>query len=1071
MSNKVKNMRSLLMMLFAAVSMGLSAQTVTITGNVTDTTGEPIIGASVLEKGTTNGVITDFDGNFELRVSGSAPLVISYVGMKSQEINIAGKTNIIVVLEDAAQALEEVVVIGYGTAKRKDITGSVASVSADAIAAVPVASAMEAITGKMAGVQISTTEGSPDAEMTIRVRGGGSITGDNTPLFIVDGFPVESISDIAPGDIESIDVLKDASSTAIYGSRGANGVIIVTTKSGKEGKVNVNYNAYFSFKKIAKTLDVLSPKEYVNWQWELANLRNDTEKYYTRYFGNYQDIDMYDNIASNDWQDIVFGRTGFTQNHNISITGGTDKAKYAFSYNLMDDKAIMLGSNFRRDNASLKLNTKPHKKVDLDFSVRYSRTVIKGSGANEQNEKSSADSRLRHAMIYTPFPVAGISGEGNDDDVDDNSFGLYNPVENIADNDHLQKRWNYNLSTSLTYEPIDNLRIRAEFGLDDNRRDNSRFYGTTTYYVRNNVGEADQEKPAVALTNITREKLRSTNTVNYDFKKMLKNTGHSVNVLVGQEYIIEKAKELYTEVHGFSEAFTSKEAFKLTAQGNAYTVQNTYSQDDILLSFFGRANYDYKSKYIVSATFRADGSSKFGTGNKWGFFPSAAAAWRISAEPFMEDAASSWLDDLKLRFSYGTAGNNNIPSGQINKSFSASSSVWIDGTNSYWSASKVMNNPDLKWETTYTRNLGLDFTTFNGKFSGTAEVYLNNTKDLLINFPVSGSGYNTQYRNMGETQNKGLEVTLNWNPLNTRKYSFGISANVGINRNKIKSLGVMDDFGQSSGWASSEISEDYWVAVGGRVGQMFGYVTDGRYEVSDFEGYDGSNWIPKSKEEGFVDASGIVGSLRPGSLKLKDLNGDGEITPEDRKIIGDANPKFAGGFTLSGRIHDFDISANFTYSYGNKVYNANKIEYTSSSKYSFRNMLTEMESGKRWTNINQYGEFVNDPDELAAMNANTTMWSPYMQRFVFHSWAVEDGSFLRLSTLTLGYTLPKAIVSKAYIQNLRFYATGYNLFCWTKYSGFDPEVSTRRNTNLTPGVDYSAYPKSRQFVFGFNLSF
>jgi len=433
------------------------------------------------------------------------------------------------------------------------------------------------------------------------------------------------------------------------------------------------------------------------------------------------------------------------------------------------------------------------------------------------------------------------------------------------------------------------------------------------------------------------------------------------------------------------------------------------------------------------------------------------------------DKTSEWLSDLKLRFSYGTAGNNNIPSGQISRTYSTGTSAWINNVGSYWTPSKILINPDLKWETTYTRNLGLDFTLWNGKLSGTAEVYLNNTKDLLINFPITGSGYDSQYRNMGETENKGVEMSLNWNILNKTNYGLSFSGNIGVNRNKIKSLGIMDDFGQNSGWASSEISNDYWIAVGGRVGQMYGYVTEGRYETSDFVGYENGSWVPKA---GVTNASEVLKTdVMPGSLKLKDLNDDGIIDENDKTIIGDANPKFAGGFALNGRIHNFDISANFTYSYGNKVYNANKVEYTSTSKYTFRNMTSEMEAGKRWTNINANGEMTYDLDELAALNANTTMWSPYMGQFIFHSWAVEDASFLRLNTLTLGYTFPKTWMNKVRIQNVRLYATGYNLFVWTKYTGFDPEVSTRRSTTLTPNVDYSAYPKSRQFVVGLNINF
>jgi len=383
-----------------------------------------------------------------------------------------------------------------------------------------------------------------------------------------------------------------------------------------------------------------------------------------------------------------------------------------------------------------------------------------------------------------------------------------------------------------------------------------------------------------------------------------------------------------------------------------------------------------------------------------------------------------------------------------------------------------MANPDLKWETTITRNIGLDFTLFKNKLSGSIEAYLNTTTDLLINFPTPGSGYDTQYRNMGETENRGLEATINWVAIDKKNFGLNFSGNIGFNKNKINSLGIMNDYGQASGWASSEVGSDYMVAKGGSVGQMFGYVSDGRYEVSDFTGYDATTkkWILK---EGVADASPVVGLIRPGSMKLKDLNGDHIITEDnlDRKVIGDANPVHTGGFSINGRLYGFDLSANFNWSFGNKIYNANKIEYTSSSKYQYRNMISTMADGSRWTNLNADGTINNDPAQLEAMNATTTMWSPYTKKFIFSDWAVEDGSFLRLNTLTLGYTLPHKIVSALKIQNLRFYVTGYNVFCLTNYTGFDPEVSTRRQTALTPGVDYSAYPKSRQLVVGLNLSF
>ena len=1071
MASKMKSMRYVLLFFAAMISLSVSAQNVTVKGTVKDNTGETVIGASVVEKGnTTNGAITDLDGNFTLTVPSDATLVFSYIGMKTQEVAVKGRTILNITMDDDSQALEEVVVIGYGSVRRKDLTGSVATVDADVLTAVPVASATEALTGKMAGVQITTTEGSPDAEMKIRVRGGGSITGDNSPLFIVDGFPVESISDIPASEIEDITVLKDASSTAIYGSRGANGVILVTTKSGKEGKVSVSYNAYYSWKKIANTMDVIDPYDYAKWQYELALLKDDLTSY-EQYFGKYEDMDMYQNIPYNDWQDLTFGRTGHTFNHNLNISGGTERIRYSFSYAHMNDKAIMEGSNYKRDNFSLKLNTKPTKNTTLDFSIRYSETDIRGGGANETSSTLDTDKRLKYSVIYTPIPLANLDESAGS--ADDDLGNLYHPITAIWDNDRMKERKTLNMNGSFGWEIFKNFKVKTEFGYDDYRNNDQRFWGTTTYYIKNTPAAANQGHPAIRINNLFRHRFRNTNTINYDFEKVLKNKDHSLNLLVGHEWIITKENELENEVHGFPDWISATEAWKLTnIQGTTpYNIENTLNPDDKLFSFFGRVNYNYKSKYLLTATFRADASSKFSEDNRWGFFPSAAVAWRISSESFME-GAKNWLDDLKLRFSYGTAGNNNIPSGQLVQVYNSNTTSWINGFNNYWAPSKTMANPDLKWETTITRNLGLDFTLFGGKLNGTIEAYLNTTKDLLINFPVSGTGYDTQYRNMGETQNKGIEATINWTIVNKKNWGISLNANIGFNKNEIKDLGIMQDFGQDTSWASSEIGQDFWIAKGGSVGEMLGYRSAGRYEVSDFVGYDAASetWILK---EGVDDCTAVVGTLRPGMMKLKDLSGDGVVTGgyEDREIIGDANPVATGGFGINARAYGFDLSANFNFSIGNDVYNANKIEYTMTGKYQYRNMTTEMADGNRWTNLNPDGTICNDPEQLAAMNANTTMWSPMTQRMVFSDWAVEDGSFLRLNTLTLGYTLPESLMNKVHIKNLRFYVTAYNVFCLTGYSGFDPEVSTALQTNLTPGVDYSAYPKSRQFVIGVNLNF
>lgn len=1073
MSGNLKTFRLALLVLFTLFVGSLSAQT--IKGNVKDSNGEPVIGATVLEKGTkNNATVTDIDGNFSIKLTGNNPLQISYIGMKTKTVETAGKSTINVKLEDETTNLEDLVVIGYGSVRRKDLTGSVATVNSEALAAVPVASVTEALTGKMAGVQITTTEGSPDADVKIRVRGGGSITQSNDPLLIVDGFPVESISDIPATDIEDITVLKDASSTAIYGSRGANGVILVTTKSGKSGKVNVSYNAYYSWKKVAKKMDVLSPYDYAKWQYELALLKNENDlSSYTDYFGNYEDMDLYRDVEANDWQDIVYGRTGNTFNHNVNITGGTETVKYAFSYAHMNDKAIQIGSNYKRDNFSLKLNTKPTKNTTLDFQARYSDTDIRGGGANDATGVYDSDKRLKYAVIYTPIPLANLDeSAGTDDD-----FGnLYNPVESQYDNDRKKERKTLNFAGAFGWEVFKNFKIRTEFGYDDYNQYDQRFWGTTTYYVKNVPASGNQNKPAIRLTDTNRHRFRNSNTISYDFSKLIKNTDHSLNFMVGHEYIITKERENMNEVHGFPEDYTAEQAWKLSSQGTPYTIDDNYSADDKLLSFFGRVNYNFKDRYLLTATFRADASSKFSEENRWGYFPSAAVAWRISSEPFMK-STQNWLDDLKLRLSYGTAGNNNIPTGQLSQMYESKATSWINGFTQYWAPSKIMANPDLKWETTITRNIGLDFTLFKGKLSGSIEAYLNTTKDLLIQFPVAGTGYDTQYRNMGETENRGVEFSFTWHAIDKKNWGIDLYGNLGVNKSEIKSLGSMQDFGKNTAWASTEIGQDYWIAVGGQVGEIRGYQLAGRYEVSDFEGYDATTKTWKLKE-GVPDASPIIGTVRPGSIKLVDQPteeggvGNGVIGDEDNVIIGNVNPDVYGGFGLNAHAYGFDLSANFNFSIGNQVYNANKIEYTSTSKYQYRNMIDIMADGKRWTNLDpETGMLCNDPVRLAELNANTTMWSPYMSKFVLTDWAVEDASFLRLNTLTLGYTLPQSLTKRVGINSLRFYCTAYNVFTITGYSGYDPESDCIRKDALTPGVDYSGYPRSRSFVIGLNLNF
>ena len=1060
----------------AAAILGLACATAlqaqNVTGTVRDANGEPVIGAFVMVQGTTIGASTDIDGKYALNVPDPATAVLEFsmIGMGTVTIPVNDRAVVDAVLSDDNTFLDEVVVVGYATVKRRDLLGSVSSVSSEKLTEQPVTTVSQALSGKMAGVSVVTTEGDPDADIKIRVRGGGSITQDNSPLYIVDGFPVESINDISSSEIASIDVLKDAFSTAIYGSRGANGVVIVTTKSAEKGqKVSVKFNSYYGRKVMANkdAIVPMNPENFVKFQYELASIRDNVSSNYVPYFGSFSDIDLYSGLKGNDWVGMVFGNVGTTYSADASISGSGENFNWTLGYAHMGDNAIMKGSSYTRDNLNFKGNFKTSKTTSIDANVRYSRTNVRGAGANGINDTGSTagNGRLKHAVSYAPIPIATtIQGADEEQDYGDNAP----PLLSVADNDSKRIRTTWNANAAFNWTMMDGVKLKIEGGLEDYRQGDDRFYGLTTYYVAQNstvkFTPSNQHKEAF------RTRYRNTNTLNFDFANLFNNGDHSLTLLLGEEMTITKSNTITAMVDGLPTFYDAQMAWNFMASGTPASTNNYFSPDDKLLSFFGRFNYDYKHRYSIGATMRADGSSKFARGNRWGIFPSAAVSWTITNEPWME-GSRRWLEQLKLRYSFGTAGNNNIPSGQLMKQYASSTTSWLSMAQNIFTAGKVMNNPDLTWETTYTHNIGLDFSLFKGAFSGSLEVYQNDTKDLLINFPITGSGYDSQYQNVGSTRNRGIELTLNAPIVSTKDFSLNISGNIAYNKNQVTSLGGLESIMAQSYWASTEIGDDYIVQVGQPLGNMYGYRCDGRYEVSDFD-WDGSKWVLK---EGVVNCSSVIGDayMRPGALKLKDIKGeDGKVTVADREVIGNATPDFTGGFSISGYLFGFDFGANFNYMIGNQVYNANKVEFTSSRKYYNRNLLNMMDVSKRWTNVDwSTGELITDPATLASLNAGTKMWSPAVGSAVFTDWAVEDASFLRLQSATVGYTFPEKFTERVKIKKLRVYATGTNLFCLTKYSGYDPEVDTRRATPLTPGVDYSAYPKSIGFVAGINLTF
>ncbi|MGM9836867.1 MAG: SusC/RagA family TonB-linked outer membrane protein [Paludibacteraceae bacterium] len=1117
-------MASLLVMaLFAVV-----VEARTITGTVKDQTGETVISASVIVKGTTIGTVTDFDGNYQIDVPDDAKvLVFSYIGMQTQEVNITGDV-INVVLRENSEILEEVVVTGYGTTKKRDLVTSVASVSAEQLKDIPVTNAAEALQGKLAGVSVSSAEGSPDAEVKIRVRGGTSLTQSNEPLYIVDGFPVSSISDIAPSDIASMDVLKDAAATAIYGAQGANGVIIITTKDAdtdneEKPVIHLDYTGYVGWKKLAKTMDVLDNKDFMLMQYENQYLRGNVSDFAEHFIENYASGDTYDiaamladanDLETTDWLDRTFGRTGFDSNHSITMSGGNKNANFSLNYTRIDNKAIMQESDYHRNNLSLKSKFKPIKGLTIAFNTRYSDTKVNGAGSNTTKDAgSTSESRLRNAVVYTPIRLY----EKDDASLDDEESygGLYDPITTIIDNYKNKKEMRLNLNGYVSYKFLKHFTLKAEVGYDYKNVHTDRFYGPTTYYARDRVGGGNS---AGIVTDELNTKFRQTNTFLWDQKF---NNAHNVSLLVGEEILISKGQDVTQTLTGFDGTMSGKDVFNHFGAASGFNSSNYIDPTDNMLSFFARANYDYMSRYYISLTFRADASTRFAKENQWGYFPSAAVAWNIAEESWMENT-KDWLSQLKLRFSYGTAGNNNVDLGYLHQDFLTSSFVAGDKSTESWIAggfkgmltaggtSNIAANPNLKWETTVTRNLALDYGFFNQRLSGSLELYMNTTNDLIVKYKLA-SGYNAQYRNIGSTENKGVEFSVTGVALDKRSknlhYNLTISANIAANDNRIKSLGAGVDYmeGSTSAFSSSSLNTaEFYIYPGEAIGNIYGYKTDGYYKAGDFASGIGSTsggtqkYIWRLKDDVVQPHSGL-GSAYPGMIKLQDVSGedgnpDGKIDENDIVLLGNTNPICAGGFSLNFSIGgdkwgQIDLGANFTYSIGNKVLNLNKVDWTTitnnDTKTSYRNSLSTMAYGNRYSMFTEDGVYL--PEQilsenggnfeamtaaLDAANANANMWSPYMGAYVITDYAVEDGSFLRLNQLTLGYSLSDKWISKAYITKCRIYVQVSNLFCLTKYSGFDPEVDVYSSKNpLTPGVDYSAYPRTRGINVGINLSF
>jgi TonB-linked SusC/RagA family outer membrane protein len=1080
------------------VNAVLWAQQRQINGTVRKTSGEVLPGVTVSVKGGQNSTSTGDDGKYRINVTGnSTVLVFTYVGFKTMERQVkeSDKTIDISLEEATASDLNEVVIVGYQAVRKRDLTGSVSSVNAKQIRDIPINSAAQALAGRLAGVQVTASEGSPNADVQIRVRGGGSITQDNSPLYIIDGVQVENgLSSLSPQDIESVDVLKDASATAIYGSRGANGVVIITTKRGKAGKTTLSYNGLTGLKKLANKLKVMNPYDYVVYQYERSRGNASDSTTFVKYYGTTWDtLNVYRNTPFIDWQDEMFGRNAFMQTHNVSMSGGDAKTLFNLSATYNKEQGIMQVSDFDRKLVSFGLDHNYNSRLKLSFNTRYNNTTVNGAGVS--NPGSSAVNSLRQSIRYRPFTLPGQDVDTYDPnyaaETNGNSLSLVNPL--LLNEAQYRKLTStlININGSVSYAFTDWLSFKTTLGYDYFTSRQDAFDDTITY----NAIQNGSRLPIASITSSTRGTITNSNVLTYSNAKSKSAFAkdHSITALVGQETYQNLLKGYYQETRNFPAVITPEKALGNMGLGTAAPPSSSEIQEK-LISFFGKINYSYKGKYLASFSMRGDGSSKFAEGKRWGYFPSGSVAWRLSSESFF-DGLKKVVNDFKIRASYGTAGNNRIG----NSLFSTNFASVINNTQYYYGLNDqlvsvlippTLANPNLKWESTISKNLGFDASFYKGRISLTGDFYINKTQDLLVNVPIQSTfGYTNQLQNVGSTQNKGMEFQLAAIPVQTKSFSWNTTFNISFNKNKVLSLGpTQTSYLFNSGWAGTNNPADYIVKVGMPVGSMWGYERDGMYSLDDFD-YDPAT-SRYTLKKGVVNAASAtsVSVVQPGGIKYKDLNGDGIINDLDKKVIGDANPKFFGGLNQQFTYKNFDLSVFVNFQYGNKVFNYNRLEFANA--YTPNANLLDV-ANNRWRTIDANGNVIQKvitvvsggvtnyyvtgaaPSVIAAVNANATEAIPSLNTAAFYanSYAVEDASFIRLNNITLGYNIPASLASKMHIQRFRIYATANNIAVITGYSGYDPEVNTRRATPMTPGVDYSAYPRSRNYIVGVNVTF
>jgi len=1054
------------------------AQVKEISGVVKEkSNGMPMVGVTVMVKGTRQGSQTDAQGRYRIPVAGKLPVTLTFssLGFKTFERTVTAFQPVNVNLEEDVSSLEQVVVIGYAKVKRKNLTGASSSVGANELAIAPVTTAAQALTGKAAGVNIVTQSGAPGADVNITIRGGTSITQSTEPLYIVDGFQMDNaLRNVDINDIESIDVMKDASSTAIYGARGANGVVLITTKSGKSGKTEVSYNGYMGIEKLGKELSLLGPEDYTKYQFEFQSLAGKETNWATYFGGDPSAPDFYtgaySRIASDfgtregiNWQDVVFGGSAMNKNHNVNINGGTDKTRFMLSYNNTGQDGLIDKFGYNKNGVRLKLNHELFKGVRSDFNLNFQDTRLEGGGSLGGTLKMTILQPVTGGKLYTNEQLIGT--DISDDMLAyDSQYDVFNP---IITNDAVTKinrnrqfTGNGGVEVDITKDLM--FRTAGSYLWRQVRYD---FWDDGRTKTAENLGG-----PYGSRDNSERFTWQITNTLNWGHNF----NDHQVNALLGQESYYNEGMNLDNSYYEFplnNFGLNDVSMAKNKLKANAGSGKNANS----ISSFFGRGSYSYKGKYIANFTLRADGSSKFSEGNKWGYFPSASAAWRISDEKFM--AGKTVINNLKLRVGFGTSGNCEIDNNMYATDYGSGSYAINNGAFPTLVPGNVVGNPKLVWEKTVSTNIGLDIDLFRSRISMGFDVYNNESNDLLIRNKVPEStGYTYQYQNIGSVRNRGLEMVLNTENIRSNNFRWNTNFNIGMNRSKVLAIYGRGDADYLQQNYDSRV--DFRLEIGKPLGQMYGYRYDGVYTTDDF--IQNANGTYKLKD-GVARAKGAsVANIKPGDVKYKtssvDANGNPEWSTNDRTIIGNAQPKFQGGMSNTFAYKGLDLTVFMNFTVGNDIFNMSSQRFIGPYLPN-QNTLEVMKD--RFTLIDPLtGRETKDLSRLAAMNPQQydadAMWSLNSNNKIAITDAldyyVEDGSFLRINTVTLGYSLPKLALKKVKIKNARVYCTLNNLHTFTNYSGYDPEVSATSSA-LTAGVDNSAFPRAKSVVFGLNLTF